>query len=97
MADILIRGMEMPTNRDVTVRIDPDGEVYFYNTYPTLLLRAVTIQEGHGRLIDADALLLDSGEVCEECGDGFSISGFSREQIENAPTIVPAEGGEADA
>lgn len=43
MADILIRGMEMSTNRDVTVRIDPAGEVYVYDTYPTLLLRAVSL------------------------------------------------------
>ena len=55
MADILIRGMDIPTNRDVTIRIDPNGEVYVYDTYPTLLLKAITLPEGHGNLIDINA------------------------------------------
>lgn len=104
MADLIIRGMEVPTNHDVTIRIDLNGEVYVYNTYPTLLLRAVTLPEGHGRLIDADKMresirrqagLLklmggEFAEIAETLEKGFL------QEIDNAPTIVPAEGGNAD-
>ena len=103
MADVLIRGMEMPTNRDVTIRIDPNGEVYVYDTYPTLLLRAVTLPEGHGRLIDVDALdraftdlRFNSDGTLNHWGDrpGWCMHGYEVEKlIADAPTIVPAEGG----
>lgn len=95
MADILIRGMEMPKERSLWFCIRTDGAVY--NIKPGgigtahAIGTAVPIPAGHGRLIDADALLLDAGEVCEVWGDGFTISGFSREQIENAPTIIDAD------
>lgn len=88
MADIVIRGMKMPTNRDVTVRIDPAGEVYVYGTYPTLLLRAVALPEGHGRLIDADAL----ADKMKKTPRYFDV----KFDLDDAPTIVPAEGGSED-
>ncbi len=98
MADILIRGMEIPTNRDVTIRIDPNGEVYVYGTYPTMLLRAVTLPEGYGRLIDADALRKEFQEP-ENWNDFaqtvYHITGIWA-TIDTAPTIVPAEGGSAN-
>lgn len=85
MADLVFRGMEMPKScMDCPL-------VVCLNTKDDCPISP--LPEGHGRLIDADALLLDAGEVFEVCGDGFTISGFSREQIENAPTIIPAEGG----
>ena len=97
MADILIRGMEMPREKSLWLCIKTDGTVC--NIKPGgigtahAVGTAVSLPAGHGRLIDADALLLDVCEVCEVFGDGFTISGFSREQIENAPTIIEAEGG----
>ena len=105
MADIVIRGMEMPKSC-----IDCPIMVNRYDTDACALQSEeaneafeswedmrrncplVPLPEGHGRCIDADALLLDAGEVCEEWGDGLATLGFSREQIENAKTIVPAEG-----
>lgn len=92
MADLIIRGMEMPTNRDVTIRIDPNGEVYVYGTYPTLLLRAVPLPEKHGRLIDAGAFndymqnRYDNNEITNSDWIDFRLS------LKDQPTIVPAEG-----
>lgn len=114
MADILIRGMEMPNSCEKCPFNDYEQGFCFaawkYNEsgWPDFSLNVgcqetrnhrcplIPLPEGHGRLIDADALLLDACEVFEVCGDGFTISGFSREQIENAPTIIPAEGGGED-
>lgn len=87
---IVIQGMEMPKTCDdcfLPLRYCP------YAMKENGECPIIPLPEGHGRLIDADELLMDACEVCEVCGDGFTISGFSREQIENAPTIVPAEGG----
>ena len=58
----------------------------------------VPLQEKHGRLIDADSLLNQDCDVLENHSfadyiDPAPIWGYSREMIENAPTIVEAEGG----
>lgn len=103
MADIVIRGIEIPTNRDVTIRIDPNGEVYVYDTYPTLLLRAITLPKGHGRLIDADALM----EIIRahdypltahfnSTDNGMFTLGI-QQAVDETPTIVPAEGDMEDS
>lgn len=43
------------------------------------------------RLIDADALLEDAGEVCEDYGGGYFEFGYSHKQIEEAPTVDAVE------
>ena len=98
MADILIRGMEMPktcgdcplsalrmdcklTGRDIShdwmKRKIPDW------------CPLVPLPEGHGRLVDADALVADTSFF--DGGDWHY--GYSAKQIQNAPTILEAEGG----
>lgn len=54
-----------------------------------------SLPAGHGRLIDADALIRDkSGEATLWCGYEYQDhSVVFEEDIRNAPTIVPAEGG----
>lgn len=53
----------------------------------------VSLPEGHGRLIDADAF-------CEQIANDRRIGGIVAagmiSYIEHAPTIVPAEGGGED-
>ena len=44
----------------------------------------------HGRLIDADALDADLERQDMHTGEWDAV-GFSIEEIENAPTIIPAE------
>ena len=45
----------------------------------------IPLPEGHGRLIDADALMNNIGDV--------PYKGSVRRVLMSAPTIVPAEGG----
>lgn len=53
----------------------------------------VEVETPHGRLIDADALENKGADVC--CSEGYygsDIWGFSYEMIDDAPTIIEAEG-----
>ncbi len=81
MADILIRGMEMP-KEPTPLTLYPDGR---WNDYTDGANgEFLPLPEGHGRLIDANELELDL--VRHNGAIGFELIG-------NAPTIVPAEGG----
>ena len=96
MADILIRGMEMPKERSLWLCIKTDGTVY--NIKPggigtaSAVGTAVQLPEGHGRLIDADAML--SKYVKDAHGlDGIYDTTDLPEMLSYMPPIVPAEGG----
>lgn len=106
MADLVIRGMEMPKENDAPILawICSDGDVVFFQN-PTKFLHgettgtaygkkatAIQLPEGHGRLIDADALKTGLF-VSDEITRNYYIN---RKEIENAPIIVPAEGGGED-
>lgn len=98
MADILIRGMDMPNKDEILVFDVWHGKVYARSTANTGTRRyeVVPLPEGHGRLIDADALFEVMGQDTErwliddisyiETDDAISA-------VYKAPTIVPAEGG----
>ena len=103
MSDVLIRGMEMPRNcHECEVggsaqMDDVDGCVFYhfsageqeaYHDRTPENCPLVPIPP-HGRLIDADELLNDSAEVCEDHGD-YTECGVSHQQIADAPTIIPA-------
>lgn len=120
MADILIRGMEMPKDcphcefaaigyaspmssdctlycravdkfKDCATEIlkdKPYEVISHYNDRPDWC-PLVPLPEGHGRLGDLDALMKNIGDV--------SYKGAVRRVLMSAPTIVPAEGGHADA
>lgn len=99
MADLLIKGLEMPKgDLALWIIVHKDGTVEYlddnkYEGYKTLRNAAVTVPP-HGRLIDADALEDDDPDVCNSfMRDGYVEScewGYSHEQIKNAPTIIPA-------
>lgn len=56
MSDLLIRGMEMPTNQVLAV-INPDGLVEILNNDNTLIEEHEVVHiQPHGRLGDLDAL-----------------------------------------
>lgn len=105
MADILIRGMEMPKDDRITIQIGADGAVYFVEEYTILAEKyekssqAVPLPEGHGDLIDRDALKKRTPMVIDYSAGGFGtdgsirpVRGYGDWQIDQAPTIVPAEG-----
>ena len=124
MADILIRGMEMPdgcyncgfsyfdkgeTNGGelcivlMCSIINQGTNGADYNGNRPSWCPLVPLQEGHGRLIDADALdraftdlRFNSDGTLNHWGDrpGWCMHGYEVEKlIADAPTIVPAEGG----
>lgn len=109
MADILIRGMEMPdgchncgfsyfdkgeTNGGELCTVlmcsiinqGTNGADYDGNRPSWCPL--VPLPEGHGRLIDAEAIMTNIGEV--------PYKGSVRRVLMSAPTIVPEEGGGED-
>ena len=102
MADILIRGMEMPKYcSGCPLQKDnlytghlfcmPRLELIHVNfsTGRDDFCPLVPLQKGHGRLVDADALVADTSFFD---GDDWYY-GYSAKQIQNAPTILEAEGG----
>ena len=89
---IYIPDMTIPQSDNEEIIIHSDGIAIKYRCgYGKLIKMMKTVVEipDHGRCIDADELMEDSGEVCESYGD-YCEFGFSREQIANAKTIIPA-------
>jgi hypothetical protein len=103
MADVIIRDMEIPKNGYVYIEMllkVADGEVYYNYAGENKIYTAnfLFLPEGHGKCIDADALIRDkSGEATLWCGYEYQDhSVVFEEDIKNAPTIVPAEGDGKD-
>ena len=94
---VYIKGMEMPQDYAVVVKIFPDGRV---GTIPYIQFFKVDLIEGaqavpvppHGRLKDADAvernLLKMQQAQTGPCSHGVRKS---RAVLRDAPTIIPAE------
>lgn len=95
MADLIIRGLNLPKSlggeeTHIDIRIFSDGTVIMATSRPPYYKKfyAVPLPEWHGRLIDADALANSDAVKMKGCA--------YQEEIFAAPTIVPAEGGNAD-
>ena len=94
MSDILIKGMEMPKGgyRTVEIAFDADG-------HPMALADGgdvfdVIPVQPHGRLGDLDALhKLFLEKAKEYKGVGGAMVAMAALCIANAPTIIPASGG----
>ena len=86
---IYIPGMKMPKERPQLLWIYPDGKVITVKSDadPEDNFNAVPVPP-HGRLIDTDAVILEGGpyEYDEWCK-------WALERYQEAPTIIPAEGG----
>lgn len=107
MADILIRGMEMPKyTTKAEFGIDADGNplcmVYHENETEPDIYDVVLLPEKHGRLGDMDAL---EEKFRAEALLHTSIGDLNRmtlgggeviDRIKAAPTIIEAEGGGED-
>lgn len=107
MADILIRGISLPEDelKYVSLWVYGDGRVYVSNNASAACSRklqdlAVPLPEGHGDLIDRDALKKRTPMVIDYSAGWFGtdgsirpVRGYGDWQIDQAPTIVPAEGG----
>ena len=99
MSDILIRGMELPEDKEICLRIDEKGEVYVYGSYPTELHKAIPVPP-HGRLGDLDRLEQMFADIDHAPYSGFDgLEPFysaedAAQIIRLSPTIIPAEEGE---
>ena len=97
MADVLIRGMEMPKNHNsITITIWSTGDVngLVYNRDGRIIavreIEAIELPP-HGRLIDADALILEKPDLIHRglCfGGGYRLP---EEIIESATVIEESE------
>ena len=90
-----VKGMEMPTNREVLV-IFSDGNAGLYDRidveildFPKKNRKAIPVPD-HGRLIDADALIADIRANSES----YFADDFAHEWVDVAPTVIPASGEE---
>ena len=99
MSDILIRGMEMPTEYRTEVLIFKNGFVAYYDVDGRYLghTKATQLPEGHGRLIDADVMVEGLMKCAKNPPDDDQNSRwfylFAAEIAKSCETIVPAEGG----
>lgn len=98
MSDILIKGMEMPKEREsFTVTIKYNGLVFDTETM-IQVAKAVPVPP-HGRCIDADELSAKLNMMLSMAfGEGNTAFHFAYrslgKMVENAPTIIEAEEGE---
>lgn len=108
MADILIRGMEMPKyTTKAEFGIDADGNplcmVHHRDGTEPDIYDVVPLPEGHGRLGDLDALskeferlaFLDWNQKAAPYSWAYAYS-EAQAAVDDSPTIVPAEGGGED-
>ena len=85
---VYIKGMEMPTDCALMLKIFPDGRVgvpIHLNWAGTMVLNdaeAIHVPD-HGRLIDADALMEHLGDV--------EYKGAIKRVLVQAPTVIPAD------
>ena len=96
MSGIYIPGMEMPEKESLIITITTDGKCYANIWDAALgvnLLGNATSVPDHGRLGDLDALKEKAVMRSEKCGCLVNVTDFviSAYDIENAPTIIPAD------
>ena len=96
MADLIIKGMEMPLLKTELI-IFPSGHVQIYDSHESYLgaAQALPLPEKHGDLIDRDAL---NDKLIKLADNWYTPKVFASwlSYEENAPTIIPAEGGGGD-
>ena len=94
---VYIKGMEMPKNEPLLVKINPDGSVSTtakngYKKYEAVLVPP------HGRCIDVDALIKELTLNDEDDNSGASLlMAIFIEVLKAAPTIIPAEEPSGDS
>ena len=90
MSDILIKGMEMPTEREgFNLTIKYNGLVF--DTGTGIQVAEAHELPPHGRLIDADALKAEGWELQRFRHDEYGCSITCRSlDSEDIPTIIPA-------
>lgn len=109
MSDLLIKGMDLPTDDIVSlIAVFSCGDVKFIDrtTFSTFYIPQKAIEvPSHGRLIDADKLLEELSDCemksygyngsCDECEDrNICRVRVLLKDIEDTPTVLEANNGE---
>ena len=91
---VIVKGMEMPQgNSTINVLIYADGTVYTGHVNDSQY-SAVSVPTPHGRLIDIKSV--EDGKFATVCNDYQRWwNGALESVIDNAPTVIEAEGSEA--
>lgn len=102
MADSVIRGIEMPKNCYECPCCDKEFgkcqvlDDYIFYDRPSLC-PLLPLPEGHGRLIDADAIEYTYTTARgNDDGHNWRIFAVGQDEVDDMPTIVPAERGKDD-
>lgn len=103
MSDILIREVPMPVpDFHTTITIMGNGDVLWFNEK---VRTAIPLPEGHGRGIDADAVIatytpdsyeLNKMHMTQESYDKLPTVAAIKRAISNALTLIPTERGTDD-
>ena len=92
---IYLPNMEMPKEGNwITLRVYPDGQCFLYSWRGNDIefieqLTAVPVQEPHGRLIDADALIKSDRMVGKLMMYGGEYV-YTQAEIDRSTTVIPA-------
>ena len=91
MSGIYIHGLEIPKDEAVGLFVYPNGKVHIWRKQSLVgqEVYAILVPD-HGDLIDRDALDADLERQDMRTGE-YDAVGFSIDEIENAPTIIPAD------
>lgn len=101
---ILIKGIDMPPDiegAEVIIHIKPDGTVFDMRGVH-LQAQAAEVPTPHGRLIDADAFIVEQCHECDGCCEDTDCACLDctsdnrcefMQDIADAPTIIEAEEG----
>lgn len=93
--NVLIKRLEIPEEGAIRVVIQKHRGITVAYTGGDPYRRAhevVELPEKHGRLVDADALIAKCGDWYTEEGTEAGFIGTIKMLLEDAPTIVEAEG-----
>ena len=97
MADILIRGMEMPRERDhLTITINADGTVQpLVDMYCPIIAHAIELPE-HGDLIDRDAFRAENEYYLNREFINPKYEDTLDDLLKDAPVVIPANKEDAE-
>ena len=95
---VLIKGMGFPTKENFMTQLylicDKDGDWYAVDTTNKDLYKLIEVKEPHGRLKDVDRIKYEN-VYFEDVGESYEMVG--KDDIDELPTIIEAEGSKTDA
>lgn len=87
---VLIKGLSIPKEDTMLLRINTKGEVYVFGGYATKIFEAIDISD-HGDLIDRDELMTHGVYMPRE---GGNLPLVYMSYVKGAKAVIPAERSE---